>query len=97
MTAAVMPHSRAPFARYAHLRGAAFALILSGFNSLMVSGVATARALGWTAITRDPSFFREAWFNAYVVAWPLAFPAVLIVAPVGRQIVRMLFGPTEGD
>jgi len=61
-----------------------FGLILSGLMSLLVSGVATFRALGL------PPGFVAAWVGAWLPSWAVAFPTVLVVAPVTRRIVAAL-------
>ncbi|MEN9061008.1 DUF2798 domain-containing protein [Ponticoccus litoralis] len=58
-----------------------FGLLLSGFMSLIVSGVATLRALGVV-----PDFF-GLWMSAWVSSWLIAFPSVLVIAPVVRRLV----------
>lgn len=67
--------------RYAPLL---FALLLSGFMSLMVSGISTLRATGPV-----PGFF-ELWVSAWLAAWLFAFPAVLVVTPLARRAVERL-------
>lgn len=61
-----------------------FGLILSGLMSLLVSAVATLRALG-----PGPGFF-EHWLGAWWPAWLIAFPAVLLLAPLTRRLVQRL-------
>lgn len=61
-----------------------FALILSGLMSLMVSGIATLRAVGPT-----PGF-AGLWLGAWLTAWLLAFPLVLVIAPLARRAVESL-------
>jgi hypothetical protein len=61
-----------------------FGLILSGLMSLLVSGVATQRALGL------PPGFVMAWIGAWLPSWAVAFPTVLVVAPFTRRIVAAL-------
>jgi hypothetical protein len=61
-----------------------FGLILSGLMSFIVSGVATFRALGL------PPGFMLAWVGAWLPSWAVAFPVVLVVAPITRRIVAML-------
>ncbi len=56
-------------------------LILSGLMSLMVSGIATARAEGLGAA------FPALWLSSWLASWAVAFPAVLIVGPLTRRIV----------
>lgn len=61
-----------------------FGLLLSGMMSLLVSGVAT-----WRAIGLDPGFV-SGWVSAWLLAWPIAFPAVLLAAPLARRAVNRL-------
>jgi hypothetical protein len=61
-----------------------FGLILSACMSLVVSGIATFRALG------PVHGFLGAWVRAWLTAWPVAFPTALLMAPVARRIVRRL-------
>lgn len=64
--------------RYEHI---AFGLLLSGMMSCIVSGLATALGLG---VTAD---FPLLWLKAWVPSWAIAFPSVLLVAPVVRRIL----------
>lgn len=61
-----------------------FGFLLSGFMSLLVSGIATLRALGL------PPGFVGLWLHAWLNAWLVAFPAVLVVAPLTRRLVQRL-------
>ncbi|MFN3228171.1 MAG: DUF2798 domain-containing protein [Hyphomicrobiales bacterium] len=61
-----------------------FGFILSGLMSLLVSGIATWRALGL------PPEFVALWMAAWINAWIVAFPAVLVVAPITRRLVAKL-------
>ncbi|MEH6435106.1 DUF2798 domain-containing protein [Massilia sp. DD77] len=61
-----------------------FAFILSGQMSLVITGVATWRALGWT-----PDFGSQ-WLGAWLTAWVIAFPTVLLLSPPARIAVRIL-------
>lgn len=61
-----------------------FGLFLSGLMSLLVSGIATLRAAGM-----GPGFL-SLWITSWLTAWLFAFPAVLLVAPVARRLVRSL-------
>lgn len=65
-----------------------FGFILSGLMSLLVSGIATWRALGL-----PPDFF-GLWMAAWLNAWIVAFPAVLVVAPITRRLVAKLVKPS---
>jgi hypothetical protein len=66
-----------------------FGLLLSGFMSLVVSGIATVRAIGFA-----PDIVFK-WMTAWVGAWAVAFPAVLVVAPVVRRIVARVTEPEQ--
>ena len=66
-----------------------FGALLSGSMSLLVSGVAT-----WRAIGLGPDFV-AVWINAWLAAWPVAFAAVLVVAPAVRRIVSALVEPAS--
>ena len=61
-----------------------FGFILSGLMSCIVSGIATLRALGI-----QPDFFGT-WMTSWAFSWLVAFPTVLVVAPVTRKIVARL-------
>ncbi|MFN3571432.1 MAG: DUF2798 domain-containing protein [Polaromonas sp.] len=61
-----------------------FGFFLSGLMSLLVSGIATLRAAGM-----GPGFL-SLWITSWLTAWLFAFPAVLLVAPVARRLVRSL-------
>ena len=59
-----------------------FGLILSGLMSCLVSGIATLRALGPVA------GFLGLWLQAWLGSWLVAFPTVLMAAPLARQMAR---------
>lgn len=59
-----------------------FGLLLSGLMSLIVSGVATLRAVGWA-----PGIF-GLWMSAWASSWLIAFPTVLVIAPAVRRLVE---------
>lgn len=71
-------------ARYAPIL---FGFILSGLMSLLVSGIATLRAIG------PVDGFAATWALAWISSWTVAFPAVLIVAPITRRLVARLTRP----
>jgi hypothetical protein len=52
--------------------------------SLLVSGISTLRAAGV-----GPGFV-PLWAGSWLMAWLFAFPAVLLVSPVARRVVRSL-------
>ena len=57
-----------------------FALLLSGLMSFIVAGVALMRNLGGI-----PEL--AAWISAWLTSWLVAFPSVILVAPLVRKIV----------
>ena len=61
-----------------------FGFFLSGLMSLLVAGIATLRAAGV-----GPGFV-SLWLTSWLTAWLFAFPAVLVVSPVARRVVRSL-------
>lgn len=63
---------------------ALFGLILSGLMSLLVSGISTLRAVGFI------DGFWSLWVGAWLSAWFVAFPVVLVVAPLTRRAVARL-------
>jgi hypothetical protein len=66
-------------ARFEHLL---FALLLSGLMSMLVSGVAT-----WNAVGLIDGFPAK-WLTAWLGSWAVAFPAVMVVAPLVRRVSR---------
>lgn len=62
----------------------AFGFFLSGLMSLIISAIATLRAVG--AIPN----FSGVWMGAWITSWIIAFPVVLVVAPLARRIVSRL-------
>jgi len=62
----------------------AFGFVLSCLMSLLVSGIATLRNAGLT------DNFSELWLGAWLPSWLIAFPVVLVVAPVARRVVGKL-------
>ena len=63
---------------------ALFGLILSGLMSLLVSGISTYRAVGFS------DSYAGLWASAWLTAWLVAFPVVLVVAPLARRMVATL-------
>lgn len=68
-------------ARYAPIL---FGLILSALMSFLVSGIATFRNAGLV------DGFLGTWINAWLPSWLIAFPVVLVAAPVARRLVGVL-------
>jgi len=61
-----------------------FSLILSGLMSLLVSGITTVRTAGLHDQTLG------LWLSAWLPAWMVAFPSVMVVAPLTQKLVAML-------
>lgn len=62
-----------------------FGFFLSGSMSLIVSGIATAQATG------IGSGFLMRWImGGWLPSWAVAFPAVLVMAPLTRRLVAAL-------
>lgn len=61
-----------------------FALLLSGVMSCIVSGIATLRSVGLTG--EMPSLWMSAWW----LSWAVAFPSILVLAPLVRRLVARL-------
>ncbi|CAN7509114.1 DUF2798 domain-containing protein [Neorhizobium tomejilense] len=64
-----------------------FGFVLSCLMSLLISGVSTLRSAGLI-----DGFFRI-WMGAWLPSWIIAFPVVLVVAPLARRIVSNLAKP----
>lgn len=68
-------------ARYAHI---AFGFVLSGMMSFLVSGISTFLTIGTVM-----GFF-GLWIGAWLPSWAVAFPIVLVVAPLARKLVAAM-------
>ena len=62
----------------------AFGFLLAGVMSFLVTGLATLLAVG------SDSEFVALWMKACLSSWAVAFPVVLIVAPIVRRIVQQM-------
>ncbi len=58
-----------------------FGFVLSALMSFIVSGIATLRNAGFV------DGFLSLWIGAWIPCWLIAFPVVLIVAPIARRLV----------
>ena len=61
-----------------------FGLILSGLMSAIVSGITLLRGAGFV------EGFAGLWLSAWLTSWGVAFPTVLVVAPIARRLVGWL-------
>lgn len=80
-------HATSPKAGFVipvHYAPVLFGLLLSGFMSLIVSGLSTVRTLGMV------DGLLLAWTGNWLASWAMGFPIVLVVAPVVRRIVARL-------
>lgn len=68
-------------ARYSNLL---FGGMLSIIMVTIISGTVVLINQGY-----DQEFFRR-WFRGFITAWPVAFPAVLVVAPFVRRMVSKI-------
>lgn len=71
----------------ARWRSVVFAFLLSGLMTLLVSGLTTAINLGLDGFTAS------LWLAAFIRAWPITFPSVLVVAPIVQRLVGHLVKP----
>lgn len=65
----------------ARLQPLLFAAIMSGLMAFCMSGILTLVNLGFI------TGFAGKWLHAFLVAWPIAFPLVLIFAPFTRRVL----------
>jgi Protein of unknown function (DUF2798). len=76
-------------ARYAPI---IFGFVLSALMSLLVSGISTFRNSGLV------DGFVSIWINSWLPSWLIAFPVVLVVAPIARRLVGVLVkAPAQGS
>lgn len=66
-----------------------FSFILSGVMSLLVSGIATFRAL------QPHQDVLDMWGGAWLAGWAVAFPAVMLAAPLARKVVALVVAHEE--
>ena len=71
-------------ARYAN---ALFALIMSGLMSCVVTGIATLKAIGFSASTLGD------WMASWAFCWPIAFTVILTLGPFVKRLIARLVRP----
>jgi hypothetical protein len=81
---AVMQHSTKETQMSPRFSPVLFGLVLSALMSFIVSCIATFRNAGLV------DGFLSLWINAWLPSWLIAFPTVLVVAPLARRLVGML-------
>jgi len=62
----------------------AFSFFLSIFMSCVVSGVSVLNTTGFV------DSFANTWVTAWLKSWMVAFPTILVVAPLTRRLVEKL-------
>jgi hypothetical protein len=67
-----------------------FPLLLSGLMTLLITGVSVARVMGVQHMVAAPDLFVQTWMHAYLPAWLLAYPILLLLIPVVRRAVAWL-------
>ena len=67
----------------ARLAPSLFGFVLSGLMSLVVSGIATLRNAGLV------EGVLSLWFGAWLLSWLIAFPVVLVAAPLTRRLMGL--------
>lgn len=60
------------------------ALLLSGFMSFIMSGAITLINLGFA------DHFTKIWLHAWIVAYAIAFPTILLVFPFARKLAMKI-------
>jgi ABC-type dipeptide/oligopeptide/nickel transport system permease component len=61
-----------------------FALIMSFFTSMIVSAIIIASR------TMSYDKFIQIWLSSFVIAWPIVFIAILIIAPMVNKLLDQL-------
>jgi Na+(H+)/acetate symporter ActP len=67
-----------------------FPFLLSGLMTLLITGMSIARVLGMDTLVNNPGSFVQTWLKAYVSAWLVAYPILLLVIPIVRRLVDWL-------
>lgn len=62
----------------------AFAFLLSAIQTFVITGISLALTIGLSG--ELPGL----WAKAYVSSWIVAFPGVLLIAPVVRRILKRI-------
>ncbi|MFN3481517.1 DUF2798 domain-containing protein [Rhabdaerophilum calidifontis] len=67
-----------------------FPALLSGVMAFLMTAVITFINLGM------PPDFVARWLRAFLIAWPLAYCAALIAAPIARRGTALIVARLEG-
>lgn len=66
-------------------------LLFGGLLSLIMVTIISGAVV---FVTFGPVYnFLALWFKGFATAWPIAFPTVLVVAPLVRRVVNKLTTP----
>ena len=65
------------------MHGVVMPFFLSMFMTLIVSAISTVHALGIHGVFR-------VWLVSWLFSWAVAFPALLLVLPFVRKLVRLV-------
>ncbi len=69
----------------------AMPLVLSMLMTIVVSGISTINAVGFTG------GWLQLWLKAWLLSWAVAFPTMVFVLPIARQLVgRFVEPPPRG-
>ncbi len=66
-------------------------ILLAFFTSLLMSFLMS-MVITFVNIGLQPDFFAR-WMSAFALAFPVAFPSILLVLPLARKVVMRLVGP----
>ncbi len=64
-------------------RSEIFALIMSANTSLIVSGIIIFLRI------QPYTNFLKMWLRAFIIAWPIVFVAILIIAPLVNKLLNL--------
>lgn len=67
-----------------------FPFLLSGFMTFLITGISIVRVLETNALVNNPGHFLQVWMKAYVSAWLIAYPILLLIIPVVGRVVNWL-------
>lgn len=73
-----------------HFADTLFGAVLTCIMSGTVSGIATARSIGLDALLAAPGQWLQAWGQAFILAWPVAFLVFKFAGPRLRTAVGRL-------
>lgn len=67
-----------------------FPFLLPGLMTFLITGISIMRVLGINALINDPGSILQIWMKAYLSAWLVAYPILLLVIPIIRRVVNWL-------